>query len=134
MTGTEDKPARGQLSTTMTQRKSKPGSESLTPIRRRQRSRQQRLEIQAAELLELHPHFRGRGRLVEFRCNENCLTMIGCLPSYYLKQLAQEAIREIGDVEVDNQIVVSGMIGNLVPPEKDQRDKIDIEAVKRIPR
>lgn len=88
------------------------------------------IEIRAAELLELHPHFRGRGRFVRFTCDGNCLTLGGCLPSYYLKQLAQEAIREIDEVEIVNQIMVTGMVGRVVPPDPNS----DANSIKRIPR
>jgi hypothetical protein len=39
--------------------------------------------------------------------HEGVLTLHGCLPSYYLKQLAQEAVARVnGIVRIDNQIAV----------------------------
>jgi osmotically-inducible protein OsmY len=39
--------------------------------------------------------------------HEGVLTLHGCLPSYYLKQLAQEAVAHVnGIVRIDNQIAV----------------------------
>jgi len=110
----------------------------------------------AGELLESHPHFRGRSRYVEIRCVGRRLILEGYLPSYYLKQLAQEAIRQINDafedVHIDNRIVVSSPIGEVdgrkssraihdLQPfirEEDENDSIvevKIESTrKRIPR
>lgn len=76
-------------------------------------TREHRVELLAAETLEQHPHFRGRGQLVEFRCVESCLTLSGSLPSFYLKQLAQEALRELGDIQIRNQISVHGVVGDV---------------------
>ena len=64
-------------------------------------------ENRAAELLEAHPHFRGRGRWVQCRFSDRRLYLTGKVPSYYLKQLAQEAVRDLEDVDlVVNRIEV----------------------------
>ena len=40
-------------------------------------------------------------------CREGVLVLRGCLPSYYLKQIAQEAVAGLEGVErIDNQIQV----------------------------
>jgi hypothetical protein len=40
-------------------------------------------------------------------CRGGVLVLRGCLPSYYLKQVAQEAVARLDGVQaVDNQIVV----------------------------
>ena len=59
------------------------------------------------ERLEEHPHFRGRTRLLKIESIGGCVVVSGRLPSYHLKQLLQEAIRLIPDVEeIDNQVEV----------------------------
>jgi hypothetical protein len=64
---------------------------------------------QATELLESHPHFRGRGRWVYCRCSRGNLELLGVVPSYYLKQLAQEALRNLsGTRQIINRIQVAG--------------------------
>jgi hypothetical protein len=59
------------------------------------------------ERLEIHPHFRGRASLVTIELVEETLVLSGRLPSHYLKQLLQEAIRGVPGVEdIDNQVDV----------------------------
>lgn len=91
-------------------------------VRNSQRTTQQ-IKRRAAELLELHPHFRGRGGFVQFQCVGNRLILNGCLPSYYLKQLAQEAIRPmaavIDQLQIENQIVVASPVGEVIPASVD---------------
>lgn len=44
---------------------------------------------------------------VSCECRDGVLVLRGCLPSYYLKQLAQEAVAHLSGVErVENQIQV----------------------------
>ena len=91
----------------------------LPPPSRLQSERDRSLQIEdlANGLLEQHPHFRGRGELVRCWCVRKCLYLVGTVPTYYLKQLAQEAIRPIKNVkQIENQIVVANPQG-LVPPE-----------------
>lgn len=65
--------------------------------------------VQAARTrLECSPTFRGRGQWIRFSCEGDCLVLDGFLPSYYLKQLAQEAVRDIPGVgRIDNRIAVA---------------------------
>ncbi len=59
------------------------------------------------EQLEQNPHFRGRTRLLEIESIGGSVVISGRLPTYYLKQLLQEAIKRIPDVErIDNQVEV----------------------------
>jgi len=59
------------------------------------------------ERLEQHPHFRGRASLVQIELVEGTVVLSGRLPSYYLKQLLQEAIRLMPDVtDIDNRVFV----------------------------
>ena len=57
--------------------------------------------------LEKHPHFRGRGSLFTIELVGETIVMTGCFPSFYLKQLLQEAIMAMPDVmNIDNQVHV----------------------------
>jgi hypothetical protein len=59
------------------------------------------------ERLEQHPQFRGRASLLQIALVEETIVLSGCLPSHYLKQLLQEAIRLIPDVgDIDNRVSV----------------------------
>jgi osmotically-inducible protein OsmY len=61
----------------------------------------------ARQLLERHPHFRGRGTGVKIEQEGRNLFLSGCLPSFYLKQMVQEAVRRVPGVQnVINQIDV----------------------------
>lgn len=82
------------------------------------------IEQRAMRLLDAHPHFRGRSRLVRCMISNQRLYLIGKVPSYYLKQLAQEAVRELKDVdEVVNKIEVVGS----VVPELSESDRHSIQ-------
>lgn len=60
---------------------------------------------QASNALAKHPHL-GRRR-VECRAESNCVVLEGEVNSFYEKQLAQEALRDIQGIEqVDNQLAV----------------------------
>jgi hypothetical protein len=57
--------------------------------------------------LEQHPHFRGRAALLQIELVEETIVLSGRLPTHYLKQLLQEAIRLIPDVvDIDNRVFV----------------------------
>jgi hypothetical protein len=57
--------------------------------------------------LEAHPHFRGRLVDVAIMHEGKTLTLRGQLPSFYLKQLVQEAVRHVPGVQrVRNMIDV----------------------------
>jgi hypothetical protein len=59
------------------------------------------------ERLEQHPHFRGRTSLLQIEEIGGAIVVSGRLPSYYLKQLLQEAIKGSPDVtKVDNHVDV----------------------------
>ena len=59
------------------------------------------------ERLEQHPHFRGRTSLVQIELDEGTIVLSGRLPSYYLKQLLQEALKPMtGVVDIDNRVFV----------------------------
>jgi hypothetical protein len=59
------------------------------------------------DYLEHHPHFKGRLSDVSIDQEGRTLVLSGRLPSFYLKQLLQEAVRHVPGVgHVRNQIDV----------------------------
>lgn len=82
------------------------------------RSIERCIENEATELLDSHPHFRGRNQRVKVRCLNGYVFLSGNLPSYYLKQLAQEALRSLSGVSrIENQIVVASPSGEVMRNE-----------------
>ena len=85
------------------------------------------VEQQAEQLLHQHPHFHGRTCWVKvhFEPTDRSLRLEGCLPSFYLKQLAQEALRDLKGIErIDNRISILGRAGRyLVGRDRRQRCK-----------
>ena len=94
-------------------------------IARTQKVDDQQLSGKARELLECHPHFRGRSNWIEIKCSGNCMSLSGKLPSFFLKQLAQEVIRPLGDFKIVNRIVVTGTIGEMFCNQ-------DIESIQNV--
>ncbi len=81
-------------------------------------------ELRAAKALECHPSFRGRGRWIQCRCLNQCLQLNGKLPTYYLKQLVQEILRDLDGVDcIDNRIVVASPVGEV----DQQASPVDVE-------
>jgi osmotically-inducible protein OsmY len=65
------------------------------------------LSTVARQYLETHPHFRGRINGVSIAHQGRDLFLTGRLPTFYLKQLVQEAVRHVPGVQyVYNQIDV----------------------------
>jgi osmotically-inducible protein OsmY len=65
------------------------------------------LSVLARQFLERHPHFRGRVNDVNIEQQGRSLLLTGRLPTFYLKQLVQEAVRHVPGVQhVYNQIDV----------------------------
>ncbi len=65
------------------------------------------LSTLARQYLEHHPHFRGRVNGVYIEHNGRTLQLTGKLPTFYLKQLVQEAVRHVPGVQsVRNMIDV----------------------------
>lgn len=61
----------------------------------------------ARTYLESHPHFRGRMNDVAITQDGRTLLLTGRLPTFYLKQLVQEAVRRVPGVHgVRNMIDV----------------------------
>lgn len=70
------------------------------------RSFPQGAEAEARARLSKHPHLRNRRGAVRVHCDGTRLVLTGCLPTYFLKQLAQEAVRNVAGTRIDNQIEV----------------------------
>ncbi len=65
------------------------------------------LSAVARTYLESHPHFRGRVNDVAISQDGRTLLLTGRLPTFYLKQLVQEAVRRVPGVHsVRNMIDV----------------------------
>jgi hypothetical protein len=61
----------------------------------------------AHDLLARHEHFRGRADLFEFECRDKVLVVRGSVPTFYLKQLLQNALKHLDGVrEIDNRVCV----------------------------
>jgi len=55
--------------------------------------------------LRAHPHL--RSSLIASRHADDCVILEGAVDSFFLKQMAQEALRDIpGVIEIDNQLSV----------------------------
>jgi len=71
-------------------------------------------ERKAASLLASHPHFLGRTRWIRFTVRNKCLYLSGMLPTFYLKQIAQEALRELDGIDrIENRITVANPSGEV---------------------
>lgn len=53
------------------------------------------MERTARQRLEFHPHFRGHASAVAIRYERDVLILSGRVPSFYLKQLVQEVLRDL---------------------------------------
>lgn len=66
----------------------------------------------ARQRIEQHPCFRGRGETFEIEEHGGTITLWGRVPSFYLKQLAQEVLMGLDGIEtVDNRVDVSSSSG-----------------------
>ncbi len=65
------------------------------------------MEVRAAVLLYSHPHLQHFSSNVQCCFRDRCLCLAGAVPSFYLKQLAQETLRGMPGVErIENRIAV----------------------------
>lgn len=61
----------------------------------------------ARDLIAQHAHFRGRAGAFEFECAGDVLVIRGCVPTFYLKQLLQDALKQLpGVLRIDNRVDV----------------------------
>lgn len=68
--------------------------------------------------IETHPLFLARGRLFEFHCEDDVLVVRGCVPTYYLKQMLQSALKDLEGVRwIDNQVTVDPS-GDVFSPQR----------------
>ena len=66
----------------------------------------------AQEKLSQHSHFRGRADGFEFIQREDVLVVRGCVPTFYLKQVLQTALKDLDGIRwVDNQVNVTACDG-----------------------
>jgi hypothetical protein len=66
----------------------------------------------AQATLNAHDHFRGRAGRFEFDCREDVLIVRGTVPTFYLKQILQCALKDIEGVRlIDNQVQVISAAG-----------------------
>lgn len=65
------------------------------------------MELRAASRITGHPHLRQYCSAVHFYFENGCLIVAGSVPSFYLKQLIQETIRNLEGIDrVDNRLMV----------------------------
>jgi hypothetical protein len=70
------------------------------------------VEQEARRLLAQHSHFRGRAAAFQYEYREDVLVVRGCVPSFYLKQVLQTALKPIDGVAwIDNQVNVVSSYG-----------------------
>jgi hypothetical protein len=61
----------------------------------------------ARDLIARHAHFCGRTDTFHFECHENVLVIRGSVPTFYLKQLLQDALKQLeGVYRIDNRVDV----------------------------
>lgn len=69
----------------------------------------------ARDLLARHAHFLGRAHAFDFECEENVLVVRGRVPTFYLKQLLQDALKQLEGIRrIDNRVDVvapEGFVG-----------------------
>jgi hypothetical protein len=57
-----------------------------------------------------HAHFRGRADNFEFECSKKVLVIRGRVPTFYLKHLLQDALKQVDGVRrIDNRVDVVGV-------------------------
>ena len=81
---------------------------TLVGKRKQPRSAKPRItDLRARQALERHVHFRGRSDGFTFDCRGDVLTVRGRVPSFYLKQVLENVLKQIDGVRhVDNQVDV----------------------------
>ena len=63
-------------------------------------------EQAARQRLELHPHIKGHVSEINIQFENDMLVLSGCVPTFYLKQLVQEALRGLR-LQLQNNIDVT---------------------------
>jgi hypothetical protein len=76
----------------------------------------QTMTSRARDLVAQHPHFYGRAEVFEFECSGDVLVVSGRVPTFYLKQLLQDALKKLEGVRrVDNRVDVAAAPLTTVP-------------------
>jgi hypothetical protein len=65
----------------------------------------------ARDMLSQHAHFRGRTDKFEFECHGGVLVVHGSVPTFYLKQLLQDALKHMDGIQIDNRVDVVATTG-----------------------
>lgn len=61
----------------------------------------------ARDLVAHHPHFRGREDSFDFQFDDNVLVIRGRVPTFYLKQLLQDALKKLDGIQrIENHVDV----------------------------
>jgi hypothetical protein len=81
--------------------------------RSREKTRGGEPVVQRAQaMLNTHIHFRGRAARFEFDFQEDVLIVRGTVPTFYLKQILQRALKDVEGVRlIDNQVQVISAAG-----------------------
>ena len=70
-------------------------------------SRQSNAADRARDVIAHHPHFVGRADSFQFECDGNLLIIRGRVPTFYLKQLVQDALKRLDGIRrIDNRVDV----------------------------
>jgi hypothetical protein len=70
----------------------------------------QDIERHSFAIVNAHDHFRGQARRFQFNYCDDMLTVLGHVPSYYLKQVLERVLSEVEGVNlIDNQVTVSSI-------------------------
>jgi hypothetical protein len=73
------------------------------------------MEERARALVDAHSHFAGRAQQFEFQYADGVLVVRGRVPTFYLKQTLQHALKRLDGVRrIDNQVAVvssEGLVG-----------------------
>jgi hypothetical protein len=84
-----------------------PVGQSLAALRKEVRPGNADLRRAAYEMVDKHCHFHGRAGGFQFVQQDDVLIVRGQVPSYYLKQVLQTALKDVDGIRwVDNQVDV----------------------------
>jgi hypothetical protein len=66
----------------------------------------------ARDVISRHAHFRGRADRFEFECSKNVLVIRGRVATFYLKQLLQDALKQLDGIRrIENRVEVVAVEG-----------------------
>jgi hypothetical protein len=68
--------------------------------------------LHARDVIARHAHFRGRADQFEFECCKSVLIIRGQVPTFYLKQLLQDALKRVDGIRrIENRVEVTNANG-----------------------